>query len=198
MFGIASTKNHWMNHKEFIKVWWKPENMRGCVFVDSLPANYLSNSSDNSSLPEIHISEDTSQFRYTHKHGYRSFIRVARIVSETVNLNHLDVKWYVFGDGDTVFFPANLVKTLSKYDHELWHYVGTNSEIYEQNQGNAFEMGFWAAGFAVSAPLAKVLATVFDFCLERYPHLYGSDGRVYSCLAELGVGLTREPGFHQV
>ncbi|KAG2399647.1 Protein TIC [Vigna angularis] len=25
-----------------------------------------------------------------------------------------------------------------------------------------------------------------------YPHLYGSDGRVYSCLAELGVGLTHQ------
>lgn len=168
------------------------------MFVDSLPENNLSNSSDNSSLPEIHISEDTSQFRYTHKHGYRSFIRVARIVYETVNLNHSDVKWYAFGDGDTVFFAENLVKTLSNYDHELWYYVGTSSEIYEQNQGNAFEMGFWAAGFAVSAPLAKVLAKVFDYCLERYPHLYGSDARVYSCLAELGVGLTREPGFHQV
>jgi hypothetical protein len=28
--------------------------------------------------------------------------------------------------------------------------------------------------------------------------LYGSDARVFSCLAELGVGLTHEPGFHQV
>ncbi|KAH9744414.1 hypothetical protein KPL70_003695 [Citrus sinensis] len=59
-------------------------------------------------------------------------------------------------------------------------------------------MAFGEAGFAISSPLAKVLAKVFDSCVERYPHLYGSDSRVYSCLAELGVGLTREPGFHQV
>jgi len=34
--------------------------------------------------------------------------------------------------------------------------------------------------------------------LVKYPHLYGSDARIFSCLSELGVELTREPGFHQV
>ncbi|XP_024047874.1 uncharacterized protein LOC18053204 [Citrus clementina] len=67
-----------------------------------------------------------------------------------------------------------------------------------QNRYFSFDMAFGEAGFAISSPLAKVLAKVFDSCVERYPHLYGSDSRVYSCLAELGVGLTREPGFHQV
>lgn len=28
--------------------------------------------------------------------------------------------------------------------------------------------------------------------------MYGSDSRIYSCVAELGVGLTHEPGFHQL
>ncbi|KAG0485318.1 hypothetical protein HPP92_009397 [Vanilla planifolia] len=37
-----------------------------------------------------------------------------------------------------------------------------------------------------------------DSCLMRHGHLFGSDARVFACLAELGVGLTREPGFHQV
>ncbi|GAY69448.1 hypothetical protein CUMW_272100 [Citrus unshiu] len=67
-----------------------------------------------------------------------------------------------------------------------------------RNRYFSFDMAFGEAGFAISSPLAKVLAKVFDSCVERYPHLYGSDSRVYSCLAELGVGLTREPGFHQV
>ncbi|XP_074286574.1 uncharacterized protein LOC141611835 isoform X1 [Silene latifolia] len=197
VFGIASTGKTWPKQKEFLQLWWKPDKMEGCVFVDALPPN-PSNSSVDTTLPPICVSQDTSHFRYTYKHGYRSLIRVARVVSETVNLDYPDAKWYVFGDGDTVFFPDNLVKTLSKYDHELWYYVGANSEIYEQNAVNSFEMAFWGAGFAVSAPLAKVLARVFDSCLERYPHLYGGDGRVYACLAELGVGLTHEPGFHQV
>ncbi|KNA11521.1 hypothetical protein SOVF_134470, partial [Spinacia oleracea] len=188
-----------MKQKEFVKIWWKPETMRGCVFVDSVPPEMNHTTRDSSSdLPLLCISEDTSRFRYTYKHGYRWFIRVARIVSETVSLNHSDVRWYVFGDGHTVFFPDNLVKTLSKYDHQLWYYIGSNSEIYEQTVVNSFDMAFWGGGFAVSAPLARVLAKVFDSCLERYPHLYGSDGRIYACLAELGVGLTPERGFHPV
>ncbi|PQP94795.1 uncharacterized protein Pyn_20472 [Prunus yedoensis var. nudiflora] len=36
-----------------------------------------------------------------------------------------------------------------------------------------------------------------DECLERYPKLYGSDDRLHACITELGVPLTREPGFHQ-
>lgn len=149
-------------------------------------------------LPPVCISQDTSKFRYTCRGGLRSAIRVARVVSETVALNYTNVRWFVFGDDDTVFFTENLVKTLSKYDHGLWYYIGTNSEAYEQNRFFSFEMAFGGAGFAISYPLAKVLAKVFDSCIERYSHLYGSDGRVYSCLAELGVGLTHEPGFHQL
>ncbi|KAJ0666987.1 hypothetical protein HanPI659440_Chr17g0672821 [Helianthus annuus] len=106
--------------------------------------------------------------------------------------------WFVFGDDDTVFFHENLVKTLSKYDHELPYFIGSNSESFIQNRFFSFSMAFGGAGFAISYPLAKTLAKVLDSCLERYHHLYGSDGRISSCLAELGVGITREPGFHQV
>ncbi|CAN0914574.1 hypothetical protein LINGRAHAP2_LOCUS28659 [Linum grandiflorum] len=192
IFGIASNKKSWLNRKEYVKLWWKPQQMKGCVFLDR---NF---GTDNSSLPPVCISEDTSRFRYTFKKGLRSAIRVARVVSETVALNHTDVRWFVFGDDDTVFFPENLVKTLSKYDHRLWYYIGSNSEIYEQNRLFGFDMAYGGAGFAISYPLAKVLATVLDSCIERYHHLYGSDSRVSSCLAELGVTLTKEPGFHQL
>lgn len=167
------------------------------MFLESPPPDHEPANNDTS-LPPVCISEDTSRFRYTYRNGLRSAIRVARVVSETVALNHPDVRWYVFGDDDTVFFPDNLVKTLSKYDHGLWYYIGTHSEIFEQNRFFGFGMAFGGAGFAISSPLAKILAKVFDSCIERYPHLYGSDSRVYSCLAELGVALTHEPGFHQV
>ncbi|KAK8519049.1 hypothetical protein V6N13_017704 [Hibiscus sabdariffa] len=196
VFGIASNRKSWPKRKEYVKLWWKPQQMRGCLFLESMPPNATS-MDDDITLPLICISEDTSRFHYTYRGGLRSAIRVARVVSETVALNHPNVRWYVFGDDDTVFFPENLVKTLSKYDHRLWYYIGTGSEIYEQNRIFGFGMAFGGAGFAISYPLAKILAKVFDSCIERYPHLYGSDSRVYSCLTELGVGLTREPGFHQ-
>ncbi|XP_058220251.1 uncharacterized protein LOC131330631 [Rhododendron vialii] len=199
VFGIASNGNSWLKRKEYVKLWWRPNRMRGCVFLDNMPPNAApDNDSDSSSLPPICISENTTRFQYTYRGGLRSAIRVARVVSETVALNHSDVRWFVFGDDDTVFFAENLVKTLSKYDHVLWHYVGTNSEIVLQNKFFSFDMAFGGAGFAISYPLAKVLASVFDSCLERYPHLYGSDGRVHACIAELGIGLTHEPGFHQM
>ncbi|KAG5226547.1 DUF604 domain-containing protein [Salix suchowensis] len=182
VFGIASNKNSWPRRKEYVKLWWKPDHMRGCVFLDSM-VEEANSYNDSSSLPPVCISEDTSRFRYTFRNDRA--------------LNHSDVRWFVFGDDDTVFLPENLVKTLSKYDHELWYYIGSNSEIFEQNRQFGFEMAFGGGGFAISYPLAKVLARVFDACIERYPHLYGSDSRIYSCLAELGVGLTHEPGFHQ-
>lgn len=195
VFGIASTGTSWPKRNEYAKLWWN-KTMKGCVFVDNLPPE------DNTGgifLPPLCVSEDTSQFPFTYKPGgLRSAIRVARVVKETVALNYSGVRWYVFGDDDTVFFPENLVKTLSKYDHRLWYYVGAYSESYEGTQTFGFGMAFGGGGFAISSSLAKVLAKVFDSCIQRYSHLYGSDARVYSCIAELGVGLTYEPGFHQV
>ncbi|XP_012839954.1 PREDICTED: uncharacterized protein LOC105960340 [Erythranthe guttata] len=35
-------------------------------------------------------------------------------------------------------------------------------------------------------------------CIQRYPGLYGSDDRMQACMAELGVPLTKELGFHQM
>ncbi|KAM7498261.1 hypothetical protein LguiA_022675 [Lonicera macranthoides] len=242
VFGIASNRNLWPQRKDYVRLWWRPRQMRGCVFLEknenntvssnsinttttpsknrtvssknttllSTPRNFLisnQNVSDTLSgtesdtdpdLPPVCISEDTSRFPYTYWGGLRSAIRVARAVTETVLLNHTNVRWFVFGDDDTIFFPDNLVKTLSKYDHRLWYYVGANSESFMQNKFFSFNMAYGGAGFAISYPLAKVLTKVFDSCLERYPHLYGSDARISSCLAELGVGLTQEPGFHQM
>lgn len=119
-------------------------------------------------------------------------------MKDVVDREPSEVRWFVFGDDDTVFFVDNLVTVLSNYDHESWVYVGGRSESYEQNVANSFDMAFGGGGFAISSSLARVLARVSDSCLMRYGHLYGSDSRVFSCLAELGIGLTHEPGFHQV
>lgn len=120
------------------------------------------------------------------------------MILDTLALNHSNVRWFVFGEDDTIFFPENLVKTLAKYDHRRWFYIGAQSEIQEENKFFGFGTAFTGAGFAISFPLAKALAKVFDSCLHRYQGLYGSESRVSYCLADLGVGLTREPGFHEV
>lgn len=199
LFSIASSSASWSRRKPFVRLWYSPDTTRAFVFLDKpVVTDSKTSVDDDRSVPPVIISADTSRFPYKFRGGLRSAIRVARVVKEIVDRGESDVRWFVFGDDDTVFFVDNLVKTLSKYDHEQWYYVGSNSEGYDQNVKNSFDMAFGGGGFAISSSLAKPLAGVFDSCLMRYAHLYGSDARVFSCLAELGVGLTHEPGFHQV
>ncbi|KAK4255373.1 hypothetical protein QN277_008381 [Acacia crassicarpa] len=195
VFAIASSSLSWPKRRSYVRHWFSPNSTRAFAFLDAPVANESSFLPD---MPQVVVSADTSKFPYTFKRGLRSAIRVARVVKEVVDRNEPDVRWYVFGDDDTVFFVDNLVKTLSKYDHDRWFYIGSNSESYEQNVKNSFQMAFGGGGFAISHSLAKVLSRVLDSCLRRYSHLYGSDARIYSCVAELGIGLTYEPGFHQV
>lgn len=192
LFSIASSSKSFPNRKPYIRLWYNPQTTRAFIFLDR-PPNVSA-----PTLPPVIISADTSRFPYTFPRGLRSAVRVARIVKDVVDREPSEVRWFVFGDDDTVFFVDNLVTVLSNYDHESWVYVGGRSESYEQNVANSFDMAFGGGGFAISSSLARVLARVSDSCLMRYGHLYGSDSRVFSCLAELGIGLTHEPGFHQV
>lgn len=192
LFSIASSSTSLPKRIPYVRLWYNPNTTRAFIFLDREISNTFSG------VPEIRISGPTDSFPYTFPRGFRSAIRVARIVKEAVELNENDVRWFVFGDDDTVFFVENVVDCLGKYDHEKWYYVGSNSESYEQNEKYAFGMGFGGGGFAISIGLGRVLAKVLDSCLMRYSHLYGSDSRIYSCVIELGVELTHEPGFHQV
>ncbi|XP_020591256.1 uncharacterized protein LOC110032083 [Phalaenopsis equestris] len=200
LFGIAASSRTWPRRSDYVRTWWRSGITRGIVFLDSIPQ---SSSSDDRDIPPLRISADTSSLPYSFKGGKRSAIRVARIAKELFDafdgkLAYGDFRWIVLGDDDTIFFLENLAGTLAKYDWEQWYYVGSYSESAEQNAEHFFEMAFGGGGFAISYPLAKVLSKVMDSCLIRYAHLFGSDARVFACLAELGVGLTREPGFHQV
>ncbi|KAI6685722.1 hypothetical protein NL676_031635 [Syzygium grande] len=151
----------------------------------------------NEPLPEIRISGDTSKFKYTNRQGQRAALRISRVVSETLRLGMKDVRWFVMGDDDTVFIVDNVVRILSKYDHRQFYYVGSSSESHVQNIYFSYAMAYGGGGFAISYPLAEELAKMQDKCIQRYPGLYGSDDRMQACMAELGVPLTKEPGFHQ-
>ncbi|KAK4400883.1 hypothetical protein Sango_1194400 [Sesamum angolense] len=196
VFGIAASAKLWQKRKEYIKLWWKPEErMRGIVWLDRRVKTYKN---ETGSLPELRISGDTSKFRYTNKQGHRSAIRISRIVSETLRLGGMDnVRWFVMGDDDTVFVTDNLVRILNKYDHNQYYYIGSSSESHLQNIYFSYGMAYGGGGFAISYPLAKALEKIQDRCIQRYPGLYGSDDRMQACMAELGVPLTKELGFHQ-
>ena len=192
-FGIAASSNLWEIRKEYIKAWWRPKETRGVVWVDKKVRTRR-----NEGLPEIRVSQDTSKFKYLNKQGSRSALRISRVVSETLKLGMKDIRWFVMGDDDTVFIADNVVRVLSKYDHTQFYYVGSASESHIQNIFFSYAMAFGGGGFAISYPLAKQLAKMQDKCIQRYPALYGSDDRIQACMAELGVPLTRELGFHQV
>ncbi|KAL5215943.1 hypothetical protein ABZP36_007344 [Zizania latifolia] len=197
VFGIAASSQFWDKRKEYIQVWWRPRGgMRGYVWLDR-EVRESNMSTARTGLPAIRISSDTSGFLYTHRRGHRSAIRISRIVSETFRLGLPGVRWFVMGDDDTVFFPDNLLTVLNKFDHRQPYYIGSLSESHLQNIYFSYGMAYGGGGFAISRPLAEALARMQDGCIRRYPALYGSDDRIQACMAELGVPLTRHPGFHQ-
>uniref|UniRef100_A0ACD6AG84 Uncharacterized protein n=1 Tax=Avena sativa TaxID=4498 RepID=A0ACD6AG84_AVESA len=197
VFGIASSGRTLPKRLPLLRTWLRPP-ARAFLYLDALPRA-------TSPLPSnihLRVSRDASRFPYTHRRGLPSAVRVARIAKELlleVDLRqHGSPRWLVLGDDDTAFVLPNLLHTLSKYDwHEPW-YIGARSESVAQNALHAFAMAFGGGGIAISWPFAQRLARVLDSCIIRYPHLYGSDGRIYACLAELGIELTHEPGFHQI
>ncbi|EFJ25373.1 glycosyltransferase-like protein [Selaginella moellendorffii] len=193
VFGIAASSRLWDRRREYVKLWWKSSQMRGFVWLDKKVRRKWS----KTDYPPFRISSSTAAFNYTNKMGARAAIRISRIVSETFRIGLPDVHWFVMGDDDTIFIPENLVKLLSKYDHTKYYYIGSSSESHTQNLHFSYNMAYGGGGFAISYPLARALERMQDGCLHRYPYLFGSDDRIQACMAELGVPLVKEPGFHQ-
>ncbi|CAL4921966.1 unnamed protein product [Urochloa decumbens] len=198
VFGIGASARTWDQRRGYAELWWRPDQMRGHVWLDEEPVSPW----PAATCPPYRVSPDASRF------GDRaSAARMARIVADSFlavsaelgnDTARDELRWFVMGDDDTVFFPDNLVAVLRKYDHEEMYYVGAPSESVEQDVMHSYGMAFGGGGFAVSYPAAAALAKSIDGCLDRYVYFYGSDQRVQACLTELGVPLTREPGFHQV
>lgn len=193
VFGIAGSSQLWKQRKEYIRLWWRPNDMRGHVWLDE---EVLQEHGDDL-LPPIMISEGISHFHYTNPLGRPSGLRISRIVTESFRLGLSDVRWFVLCDDDTIFNVDNLVDVLSKYNSSEMIYIGSPSESHSANSYFSHSMAFGGGGIAVSHPLAQALSEILDECIERYPKLYGSDDRLHACITELGIPLTREHGFHQ-
>ena len=67
---------------------------------------------------------------------------IAPIVSESFRVGLPNVRWFVMGDDDTVFFTENLVSVLAKYDHRQMYYIGANSESVEHDVMHAYGMAY--------------------------------------------------------
>ena len=191
-FGLGGSTGTWPNRAGYSDLWWNPKITRGYVFLEKSPNPKIK----PQSKIQHRVSSDWRRFRRTQ--GSESAVRIARVVVDLYAAGLPNVRWFVMGDDDTVFFPENLVAVLGKYDHRRMVYVGGNSESVEQDVMHAYGMAFGGGGFAISYPLAAELVGTMDGCLNRYHNFYGSDQRVWACVGELGVTLSREPGFHQI
>lgn len=169
---------------------------RGYVFLDSAPPDDFLPWPPSS--PPFRIAYDITKLKVYPKHVNPMMIRIVRMVLETYREGDEGVRWYIMGDDDTVFLIDNLVGVLAKYDHTKYYYIGSNSECVKSNFDHSFDMAFGGAGVALSYPLVAALAEILDECIERYWYLSVSDHILQSCLADLGVALTQEKGFHQV
>ncbi|KAL3850643.1 hypothetical protein ACJIZ3_012525 [Penstemon smallii] len=193
-FGIAGSSKAWNNRKSYIQSWWRPNITRGLIFMERSPTEHFPWAS---TFPPFHVSEDNSKYKHYNKH-LPFVIRITRMIEEAFNAQSKGVRWYVMADDDTILFVDNLVEVLSKYDHRKYYYVGMRSESIVSNCLNSFDMAFGGGGYALSYPLAKAVARNMDSCIKRYPTLFGSDHIMQSCIADLGVSLTQEKGFHQI
>ncbi|XP_074268001.1 uncharacterized protein LOC141591535 [Silene latifolia] len=193
--GIAGSVDLWKYRKSYIESWWEPNITKGYLFLDREPTTFAP---WPKSSPPYKIYEDTSRYEPYNRHPMRLAIRMVRVIVETFRELHEGVRWYVMADDDTILFMSNLVDVLGKYDHRKYVYIGENSETIQSNIDNSFEMAFGGAGYAISYPLAEALAKNMDVCIKRYPFVYGSDHLMQSCVADLGVSLTHEKGFHQI
>ncbi|VVB02543.1 unnamed protein product [Arabis nemorensis] len=195
VFGIGGSIQTWRDRSRYTELWWRPNVTRGFVWLDEEPPlnmTWLPTS------PPYQVSGDTSRFNYTCWFGSRSAIRMARIIKESFELGLTNVRWFVMGDDDTVFFVDNLITVLNKYDHNQMYYIGGNSESVEQDIVHSYAMAYGGGGIAISYPLAVELVKILDGCIDRYASLYGSDQKIEACISEIGVPLTKELGFHQV
>ncbi|XP_073154334.1 uncharacterized protein [Henckelia pumila] len=195
LFGIGGSAATWSTRRHYCELWWKPATHRGFVWLDKKPA---ARGPWPETSPPHKISADTSRFKYTCSYGTRSAVRIARIIKESFELGSENVRWFVMGDDDTVFFTENLLNVLNKYDHNQMYYIGGNSESVEQDVTHSYTMGYGGGGFAVSYPLAAALVRILDGCIDRYADFYGSDQKIGGCMSEIGVPLTKELGFHQM
>ncbi|CAN4097719.1 unnamed protein product [Withania somnifera] len=192
VFGIGGSTRTWKDRKHYSQLWWKPNITRGFVWLDEEP---VPNSTWPSASPPYRLSSDWKKFKFTNS---QSAVRISRVVVDSFQAGLPNARWFVMGDDDTIFFIENLVTVLAKYDHRQMYYIGESSESVEQNVMHAYDMAFGGGGFAISYPLAEELVRIMDGCLNRYFNFYGSDQRVWACVDEVGVSLTRERGFHQI
>ncbi|XP_022728754.1 uncharacterized protein LOC111284311 [Durio zibethinus] len=196
-FVLIGSLKTWKQRRPYIEAWWRPNETRGNIFMDSPPSKEFLPWPQT--VPPFQLNEDATKLPVYPKLANPIEARIFRSVLDSFRLgDNEDVRWFVMADDDTIFFVDNLVQVLAKYDHTKRYYVGMYSEAVISNFLFSFDMAYGGGGYALSYSLVEELAPLMDDCLERYPFMHTSDHLSSSCLSDLGVGLTVERGIHQI
>ncbi|CAN1755481.1 hypothetical protein LINPERHAP1_LOCUS5741 [Linum perenne] len=194
-FIVVTSLTTWKHRRPYTDSWWRPNVTRGYVFFDQDPSEFLPWPSTS---PPFKINEDITKLQVYPKLVNPIEVRIFRSILDMYRVGDRDLRWFILCDDDTVFFVDNMVEVLGKYDHREYHYIGSSSECAPCNGIYSFDMAFGGAGYALSYALVDALASKLDACIARYHYLSVSDQLAYSCLADFGVSLTVEEGFHQI
>ncbi|GKC04474.1 hypothetical protein Tco_0996084 [Tanacetum coccineum] len=196
VFGVSGSVKAWGDRRSYFREWYRPNVTKAYIFFDKEPTQDILPWPDY--LPPYRVSENTTKLEVYSRHINPDVIRIVRTILETFREGDKDARWYIMGDDDTIFFLDNLVELLGRYDHTKYFYIGGISECIKSNFDFSFEMAFGGAGFALSYPLVEALVANLDQCIGVYPFYFVSDQILSACIADLGVPLTPEKGFHQI
>ncbi|CAN6810875.1 unnamed protein product [Brassica oleracea] len=197
MFVLVGSSRTWKNRRTYTESWWRPNVTRGNLFLDVEPSKEFQPWSPT--LPPFKVNEDLKKLRIYPKLANPVHVRIYRSILDTYKLKQNDgVRWYVMGDDDSLLFVDNIVDVLSKYDHTKKHYIGMFSETIKSNVRFSFDMAYGGAGYALSYPLVEALVAKLDECIERYHFIWAGDQLQSFCLADMGVDVIHEKGFHQI
>ncbi|EFJ06776.1 hypothetical protein SELMODRAFT_430371 [Selaginella moellendorffii] len=145
------------------------------------------------SLPPLQVVDNNELLRNFTLTGQqmKDQIRVSRLPSELFRLKFFGVRRHLLRRGQSR--PSSL-QVRSQF-----YYIGAFSESHYQSvTGFSTNMAFGGAGIALSYSLVKALEKMQDDCIRRNYHVWGVDGKLQACMAELGVPLTLDRRFHQM
>ncbi|VFR02931.1 unnamed protein product [Cuscuta campestris] len=199
VFGVLGSEKAWHHRKAYVESWWRPNATVGLLLLDKEPTGDLLPWSPFS--PPYRVSDDVNRIMRETKHRNKRVARMVHGIMEVVRdapQPQQEVRWVVMADEDTVLLVDNLVALLAGLDHRKLYYLGGHSEFILSNYWFSFQQAFGGGGIVLSYPLARALSHGIMGCLKRYQNLNSADKTCSYCIADLGVSLSPQHGFHQI
>ncbi|CAF0957707.1 unnamed protein product [Rotaria sordida] len=181
-----------------VKFWATRQDIRCLIIFESKDLQsknsikqYLANKGISCKIQTSNIT------RYEER--YLELIQQAWYSSNTSSyINMKTIKWFAFGDDDTIWFLNNLLQTLQQYNASNLIYLGNISDKLKAVQYHGTDFAYGGGGFLLSRPLT-LRAVQHNKDCQRYVKLFGGDEMIGKCITEvLKINLTSNKNFHQM